>query len=219
MRSNTPIRLAVVVCLAMAAGVVVMRGGVAAPPPAMQVHDGGAVDGPGASRADLVVTAAAAPVVATSRDVVAAPTTVRLAAAPAGGTFLVSRGASANFDVELTAALVACHPQLGAPLPPCAEREAVQLVQLGRVPFAVIAGDLTARDRHAGLRATPLAAGDGGELRLVSSGRPSGAAADFVAFATSPVGRLLLARPRHAGGSAPEPRAQSSVSRVGTPPT
>jgi hypothetical protein len=196
---NLPIRLVVVACLAMAAGVVAMRGGVVAPPAAVPCDAAGAIGGSGPACAALGAVADLAPTATAACAIGEEGTTARSAAVPAPGRFLVGRFASANFDRELIAAITANHPELGAPLPPCADREAVQLVQLGAVPFAVIARDLSARDRHAGLRATPIPDGIEPALWLVSNGRPSGAAADFVAFATSPAGRQLLARPPRQG--------------------
>ncbi|MFY9345793.1 MAG: substrate-binding domain-containing protein [Planctomycetota bacterium] len=71
-------------------------------------------------------------------------------------SFLVGFGASHCFDEALRTALTANDAELGGAPTHCTDRDAIELMQLGRADFAVIGGNLSANDQQAGLRGTRL---------------------------------------------------------------
>lgn len=96
------------------------------------------------------------------------------AAAARKASVLLGNGAVAA-DAGLAAAFGREDEAVALTKTACTDRDAIELMLLGRADFAVIAGKLSSRDQHAGLRQTPigielwgLAVADASPLRSLS---------------------------------------------------
>lgn len=68
----------------------------------------------------------------------------------------LGRNASQSFDPVLEQAFAATRPDLHASFVACPDRDAVELMMIGRADFALLGGSLSAREQHAGLRQTRI---------------------------------------------------------------
>lgn len=68
----------------------------------------------------------------------------------------LGRNASQSFDPVVEQAFAATRPDLHASFVAVPDRDAVELMMVGRADFALLGGSLSAREQHAGLRQTRI---------------------------------------------------------------
>lgn len=68
----------------------------------------------------------------------------------------LGKNASQCFNFALEQAFAATRPDLHASFVACPDRDAVEMMMVGRADFALLSGSLSAREQHAGLRQTRI---------------------------------------------------------------
>jgi ABC-type phosphate transport system substrate-binding protein len=68
----------------------------------------------------------------------------------------VGRNSSQCFDSVVQKAFTASRPDLNTSFVACPDRDAAELMMVGRADFALLSGSLSAREQHAGLRQTRI---------------------------------------------------------------